>query len=410
MRIFFVNRYFHPDSLRASQLLADLAFELAAQKHDVTVVTSARRHDDPATPLPARELIMDVKVLRLEGKSGGLTGLPGLATEVLSFHRAVHQALTERVQEGDLIVALAEPPMLGVVCERVATKQKAHLVHWLDAFYPEVTRASEKPLPGPVAKLLQRARKPALQHASLTVVPGDALAETARQGGAAPGAVQVIHPWGLVAVDASAPRSGEAQRAAWGLAGRFVVGYVGELHGIHDRDALLTGIEQTAHMAAKGLTWLFVGSGEEMHLLRGSVPMRAMDMVQFQPPLPMNRTAEELAVPDVHVVSLMASLEGVAYPGNLPGLLAAGRPLIFLGEQGGEVGALLEREGCGMAVQSGDRQAFAAAIAQLHAIPESRADMGRRARALYERLFARKPALQAWSDALARVASGGAAN
>ncbi len=404
MRIFFVNRYFHPDTLRSSQQLADLAFDLAGRGHDVTIVTSNRRHDEPAQPLPARELIMDVKVLRLEGKSGGLAGLPGLASEVLSFHRAVHQALSERVKENDVVVALADPPMLGVVCERAVAKQQAHLVHWLEELFPEVTRASAKPVPGPVAKLLQRARKHALQHANLTVVPDEEMARSAREGGASPDSVQVIGPWGLVAVDAQASRSGDVLRRDWGLEGRFVLGYVGELHRTNDRDALLTGIEQTAHMGGKGLRWLFLGSGEEMHHLRGSVPMRAMDMVQFQDPLPMNRVAEGLAVPDVHVVSMLATLEGAAYPGNLPSVLASGKPLVYLGDKHGEIGSLIEQEGCGMAVPAGDRQALAAAIAQLHAIPESRADMGKRARALYERMFARKPALQAWSDALARVA------
>jgi hypothetical protein len=60
VRIIFVNRYFHPDSLRSSQLLADLAFDLAAQKHDVTVVTSRRRHDDTSATLQARESMLDV--------------------------------------------------------------------------------------------------------------------------------------------------------------------------------------------------------------------------------------------------------------------------------------------------------------------------------------------------------------
>ena len=87
-------------------------------------------------------------------------------------------------------------------------------------------------------------------------------------------------------------------------------------------------------------------------------------------------------------------------------MLASGKPLIYLGGKDGELGTLIEREGCGMAVQADDKHAIAAAIAQLHAIPESRADMGRRARALYEKMFSRKSALEAWSGLLTEVAGG----
>jgi glycosyltransferase involved in cell wall biosynthesis len=402
VRIIFVNRYFHPDSLRSSQLLADLAFDLAAQKHDVTVVTSRRRHDDTSATLQARESMLDVKVLRIEEATGGFAGLPGLASDVLAFHRAVYQTLTELVKEGDIVVAMADPPMLGSVCERAIRKQKAHLVNWLDELYPEVTHASEKPLPGPVAKLLQRARKHALQHSSVTVVSSENMARQLKDAGS----VRTVSPWGMVAVDSPASRSGDSLRQAWGLGNHFVIGYVGELHKVNDRESLLTGIEQTAHMAGQGLRWLFIGGDKQMKLLRGSVPMRAMDMVQFQEALPMNRVAEGLAVPDLHVASLLPAMEGAAFPGNLPAVLASGKPLIYLGGKDGELGTLIEREGCGMAVQADDKHAIAAAIAQLHAIPESRADMGRRARALYEKMFSRKSALEAWSGLLTEVAGG----
>ena len=106
------------------------------------------------------------------------------------------------------------------------------------------------------------------------------------------------------------------------------------------------------------------------------------------------------------MVSLADSLEAAAFPGNFPAVLASGKPLIYVGKKGGKLGSLIESEGCGMVVQADDKHAIAAAIAQLHAIPESRTDMGHRARALYEKMHARKPALEAWSGLLMRIAGG----
>ena len=47
-RLFFLNRYFHPDHSATSQLVSDLAFHLAASGRQVNVITSQQRYDDPA--------------------------------------------------------------------------------------------------------------------------------------------------------------------------------------------------------------------------------------------------------------------------------------------------------------------------------------------------------------------------
>src|SRR6185437_3507277 len=46
-RIFFLNRFFYPDQSATSQMLSDLAFDLAAHDYDVHVFTSRQRYDDP---------------------------------------------------------------------------------------------------------------------------------------------------------------------------------------------------------------------------------------------------------------------------------------------------------------------------------------------------------------------------
>jgi len=405
MRFIFINRHFHPDNSMSSRLLADLAFHLADQGQAVTVVTSNKRHDDPIATLPAQESVLDVNVIRIDGSSDGSRGLPGLATEVLSFHRAVYQTLADLVKEGDVVIAMTDPPLLSVICERVTRKKNAHLVNWLEELYPEVTDTTEKRVSGPVAKLLQRARNRSYGQSSLNVTISNSMEGRVRDAGVDKSRIHVVGPWGLAAVDQSTVRSGAGLRKAWSLDDRFVIGYFGALNPANDFESLLSGIEQTGNSKDKTLTWLFVGGGEGIKQLRESVPMRALNMVQFQDYLPMNRMAEGLAVPDVHLVSLLPAMEGIAFPGNLPGALASGRPLIFIGTPESEIGSMLNSEGCGMVVRSGDAEGLAAAIAQLRTISESRTDMGERSRALYEKKFARKPALAAWTGLLTNFAS-----
>jgi hypothetical protein len=52
--IYFINRYFHPDHSATSQMLSDLAFDLAALGHDVRVIRSRQIYDEPQARLRAR--------------------------------------------------------------------------------------------------------------------------------------------------------------------------------------------------------------------------------------------------------------------------------------------------------------------------------------------------------------------
>ena len=47
-KLIFVNRYFSPDESATSQLLSDLAFDLAAAGYRVEIVTSRQRYEDAA--------------------------------------------------------------------------------------------------------------------------------------------------------------------------------------------------------------------------------------------------------------------------------------------------------------------------------------------------------------------------
>ena len=77
MRLLFVNRYFHPDHSATSQMLSDLAFFLAGAGHEVCVVTSRQRYDDPAASLPAHERVDGVEVFRVRTTNFGLSTLLG---------------------------------------------------------------------------------------------------------------------------------------------------------------------------------------------------------------------------------------------------------------------------------------------------------------------------------------------
>ena len=77
MKVIFLNRYFYPDHSATSQMLSDLAFFLAGAGHEVCVVTSCQRYDDPAAGLALHERIDGVEVHRVRTTRFGATSSSG---------------------------------------------------------------------------------------------------------------------------------------------------------------------------------------------------------------------------------------------------------------------------------------------------------------------------------------------
>ena len=101
VKVIFVNRYFFPDHSATSQLLTDLAFYLAGKKHDIHIVTSRQRYDDPSASLAALEVCDGVTIHRVRTSRFGRSNLFGRALDYLTFYRCSPDTTRPRDQGVD---------------------------------------------------------------------------------------------------------------------------------------------------------------------------------------------------------------------------------------------------------------------------------------------------------------------
>ena len=87
-------------------------------------------------------------------------------------------------------------------------------------------------------------------------------------------------------------------------------------------------------------------------------------------------------------------------------MLAAGRPVLFVGDRKGELAMCIEQAGCGRAFSVGAAADPATAIRQLASQPALLAEMGERARALWAARFKRQQALATWQALLTKLSPG----
>src|SRR5579863_2042833 len=176
-RLIFANRYFFPDHSATSQILSDLAFDLAGAGREVHVITSRQIYDDAKADLPAHEIINDVQVHRVASTQFGRGALLGRSIDYVSFYRSVRRGLAALASQGDIVIAKTDPPLLSVVAMDPAHRNGARLVNWLQDIYPETAAVLGVPLMrGPLALSLKALRDRSLRQADATVVVGELMA------------------------------------------------------------------------------------------------------------------------------------------------------------------------------------------------------------------------------------------
>jgi glycosyltransferase involved in cell wall biosynthesis len=401
-RLIFVNRFFYPDHSATSQILSDLAFHLGEAGFDVQVLTSRQIYDDPARVLPARESVRGVRVHRVWATRFGRGKLVRRAVDYLTFYLSAAVKLAALADSAAVVIAKTDPPLLSVPCALVTQLKRSTLVNWTQDLFPEIAESLHVPGIALVAPVLRRLRNLSLKLARTNVVLGEGMAARLRAEGVAADKIEVIHNWSPVEMESPlAQHTANPLRAEWNLVQKFVVGYSGNFGRAHDFGTVLDAAAALRDLPE--LHFLFVGAGAQRAWVEARVAELGLTNVSFQPYQPLDRLALSLSVPDVHLVSLKPELEGLIVPSKFYSVLAAGRPVLFVGDPKAEMARRIDETGCGLGFSIGAAADLATAIRQLASHPEKVAEMGTRARALWAARFQRKQALAAWEAVVTKV-------
>lgn len=401
-KVVFVNRYFHPDESATSRILSDLAFRLAALGFTVAVVTSRQLYDQPRARLPAQQVVEGVMVYRVATATRGRARLVGRALDYLSFHIAAGAKLLSVLSSGDIVVAKTDPPLISVVVSFVARVRGARLVNWLQDVFPEVATAlGMRALPEWLAGILASIRDRSLRAAAANIVLGELMKDRLLARGIESERIHIVPNWTDIRQITPQPAHTSETRRALGLKVQFVIGYSGNLGRAHEFDTLLGAA--CLLREDRNFSFLITGGGAKLQSLRTAVEAEHLDNFHFLPYQPAELLADSLAAADVHLISLLPALEGLIVPSKLYGILAAGRPAVFIGDPEGEVARVIRDHDCGIAVGIGESAQLAAALRLLSASPLRVTAMSLNARRLAVSRYTTDRAVAQWRQLLERV-------
>jgi glycosyltransferase involved in cell wall biosynthesis len=343
-----------------------------------------------------------VAVHRVATATRGRARLSGRALDYASFHLSAAWKLTRILQRGDIVVAKTDPPLISVSAMYAARLKGAMLVNWLQDLFPEIASAlAPHAMPNWLEKVLLAARDSSLRCAATNVVLSEGMGDRLRARGIDSERVQPIPNWANPSEVVPLPAESSVTRQRLGLNGTFVVGYSGNLGRAHEFDTLVgAAVLLREH---DDIRFLITGGGAKVAQLRQAVTAAGLRSFVFQPYQPAEMLSDSLACADIHLVSLLPSMEGLIVPSKVYGVFAAGRPTAFVGDVSGDIAALIRKHDCGFAVGVGDCQGLAEQLRALCGDLAIRTSMGTRARNLAVSRFTSEHAVAEWLRMLNRL-------
>lgn len=406
-RVIFVNRFYAPDISATSQILTDLAVFLVGEGVDVHVLASDGLYNASGKLAP-EETREGVKIHRVPTAEAARHNLIKRGLGYISVFRSFAAAIRDLAQPGDVVVAKTDPPMLSAMISRALSGRPVRLINWWQDIYPEI--ASELGVPlvgGPVQAGLIWLRDQAMKKAVVNVVLGERMQARVAARGIPKAAIRMIPNWTNDETIYPVDHHLNPMRVTWGLQDKFVLAYSGNLGRAHEYDTLLGAAALLRER--RDFCFLFIGGGQKISELAKRVDEAGLkNRFMFQPYQNEGLLKYSLTAADAHWVSLLPSLEGLIVPSKFYGAAAAGRPILFVGAQDGELARLVNRFDCGAQIDVGASERLASIILRLADDAAHWRRQGQNARVMIDQHFSRQRALRQWKDLISDALAGSA--
>jgi colanic acid biosynthesis glycosyl transferase WcaI len=374
-RLIFVQSYFYPDYSAGSQMLSDLSFYHSNKNFDVSVIASRKMYDGVNKPLLYYEEISDVTVYRVWSSNIGKKRYIGRIIDYISLEITLIIKLFKILKKGDIVVLMTDPPLLNIFAYPLIRLKRGLVVNWLQDVFPEIAVSAGLLTKTSIINYsITKLRNKVLKGADKNIVIGNKMYDYLVDIGVNDKKISKIENWSDGRAIYSIANKDNYIRKDWGLENKFVIGYSGNLGRVHDISTILTVIENFKF--DKNILFLFIGGGVGLNKIIKYSKSNKLNNVMFKPYQDRALLALSLNVADVHWVTLDPKMEGFIVPSKYYGILAAGKPVYFIGDSDGELARDIKRIGCGETFEIGDCDKLESVIKQYSDDPKYVTKMG----------------------------------
>jgi colanic acid biosynthesis glycosyl transferase WcaI len=403
-KIIFVINYFYPDLASTGQLMTELCQDL---QHDFDITVIAAQPGYAGEKVKTTEKfefgqMENMRIIRIQLPEVDKTSKWSRMKYIFSYFVLAQIALL-REKNVDLIYSISQPPVLGGLIGTIGklVKRTKHVYNIQD-FNPEQAAAVSYTNNRSIFKIAKYIDKLNCRCADHIVVVGNDMSDTLKnrfQNQEVP-VHSVINNWTnedeIVPLDVKDPSVYQFLKEHQ-LEDKFIIMYSGNIGLYYDLENIIKITKEFER--EKEIIFLFIGEGAVKKEMQMFVEENRLTNVYFLPYQPKDFIKYSLNAADLHLVVNQKGIKGVSVPSKIYGVMAAGKPILGVLEEGSEAYNLIKKSNSGIVVEPNDYLGIADAIRSLYLLKgQQLTQLGLNGRKYLEENLKREISIQKYRD------------
>lgn len=398
-RLWVISELYYPEKTSTGYILTRLT-EGFSEYFPVSVICGQPTYSARGIKAPRLEIRNRVHIRRCWGTTLDKNILPLRLINLITLTFSISLSALTCIRREDQVLVVTNPPTLPLVVAAICKLKKAQCSLIVHDIYPDLAIAAGRLR---ADSLLARVWDwfNTWLYVSMThifVLGRDMYAKVSRRLDKNPERVRIATNWADLETIMPQPKNQNSLLAELGLKDKFVlqyagnIGYPNDIASIIDAAVLLKD-RQDIH-------FLFLGSGARRREIEVAVAKNNLSNVTLLNPRPRDDQSNFLNACDVALVTLVNGMKGVSVPSRTYNILAAGKPIIGIVEQGSELAMVIEEEQVGWVIPPHQPEKLVSIILEAKRQPSLLAQMGVRARKVAESKYTFQDTLQVFLEGL----------
>ena len=400
-----VTELYHPEETSTGYFLTRIA-EGLAERFDVQVLCAQPTYSKRGMKAPSREFHNGVRIRRCFGTRLDKNVLASRVLNLLSITLSLAFHCITKCCPSDAVMVVTNPASLPFLILFACRLRRAKCVLLVHDVYPEVV--SRAGLLGPRSWFLRIWGWCSLRLFRgvdrLVVIGRDMEAMLAQKLPKGAEKIVFIPNWADTRTIQPLPWGASPLIDDLGLGGKFVIQYAGNMGRTHDMETILAGARLLAEDPR--IHFLLVGDGARRPWVEEEVRRMELNNCTLLPYQDRRDLSHVLNACDVALIAMVPGMSGISVPSRMYNIMASGRPIVALTDEGSELDRMITEENIGWRLPCSRPDLLATTILEAIDQPDLVQAKGARARLLAENRYTFDKALERYFRLFAEIHAG----